>query len=539
MIKKIKIQESLRDYIERLTYEEARYKDLLNSVKKDSKYISDSEWDDSYNYFSNLYEESKIVLKIALDEVYEIYKDKIQNQLWHIHFTECCIIIGSAYTPDSIITEPYADYLRRLYPKEQIMSLQKNDTKAKDITLQVTDSCNMACSYCYQHDKGNHSMSFETGKKFLDMILDADDKCNSYITSTNCDGAMINFIGGEPWLEIDLISKLSDYFILQLFKRKHPWAIKFNFSVCSNGLLHFDPRVQKYLQEHRNHHGYNISIDGNKELHDSCRVDHRGKGTYDRAIAGVKDFREKYGDMMSSKMTLAPENIDKLYDALVEMIGVNKYNNINLNCVYEKGWTDEHAKIFYWELHKIIDWLFDNNLQYKVSLSLFTQACGIPIPPEETKNWCGGTGMMIALDYKGNIYPCLRYMESSSNLEQPLYIIGNIDEGIGHCKEYCDRIHCLDTITRQSQSTEKCLNCEIAMGCGWCSAYNYEEFGTPNKRATYICDMHHARALANTYYWRKMGINFPLNCSEEWVTKFIGKDEYEKIKMMEVGKNGK
>jgi hypothetical protein len=118
MIKKIKIQESLRDYIERLTYEEARYKDLLNSVKKDSKYISDSEWDDSYNYFSDLYEESKIVLKIALDEVYEIYKDKIQNQLWHIHFTECCIIIGSAYTPDSIITEPYADYLRRLYPKE-------------------------------------------------------------------------------------------------------------------------------------------------------------------------------------------------------------------------------------------------------------------------------------------------------------------------------------------------------------------------------------------------------------------------------------
>ena len=48
MIKKIKINESLRDYIERLSYEDARYTDLLNSVKKDNNYITDEEWDSSY-----------------------------------------------------------------------------------------------------------------------------------------------------------------------------------------------------------------------------------------------------------------------------------------------------------------------------------------------------------------------------------------------------------------------------------------------------------------------------------------------------------
>jgi hypothetical protein len=44
----------------------------------------------------------------------------------------------------------------------------------------------------------------------------------------------------------------------------------------------------------------------------------------------------------------------------------------------------------------------------------------------------------------------------------------------------------------------------VAKGCGWCSAYNYEEFGTINKRTTYICIMHKARVLANNYYWNKL-----------------------------------
>ena len=87
-------------------------------------------------------------------------------------------------------------------------------------------------------------MSFETAKRFIDMILDSDERINTYLDSNNTIGAVISFIGGEPWLEIDLISQVSDYILGELFRRKHPWAIKFCFSICSNGLLHFDKRVQ-------------------------------------------------------------------------------------------------------------------------------------------------------------------------------------------------------------------------------------------------------------------------------------------------------
>jgi hypothetical protein len=42
------------------------------------------------------------------------------------------------------------------------------------------------------------------------------------------------------------------------------------------------------------------------------------------------------------------------------------------------------------------------------------------------------------------------------------------------------------------------------MSCGWCTALNYQELGTPNARCTYICWMHRARSLANVYYWNQV-----------------------------------
>lgn len=537
-MKYIKIRTELRDYIEMLNYEQVRYKDLLDHARRCKHLMTEEEYKDPYEYYLTLYQEASICKQTALDEIKEIYKDQIGDNEWYIDFHNCYIVLGNIDNSTIIDTgETYSDYLRRLYPNDNYEAMHINGSHVKDITLQVTDACNMACTYCYQHNKSTHSMSFDVAKRFLSMILDADDRTNSYITSTKSEGAVIDFIGGEPWLEIDLITKVTDWFIVELFKRKHPWSIKFMISICSNGLLHFDNRVQEYLKIHNKHINYSISIDGNKELHDSCRLDLHGNGTYDRCIKAVYDYRDTFNGIIGSKMTIARDNVDKMYSAITSMV-LNGYTNINLNCIYEEGWNNNHANILYWQLHNIIDWLFDNGLQNKVRLSMLTEYCGKPQTEEDNSNWCGGLGLMIAVDYKGDIYPCLRYMESSLGSNVPPYIIGNIECGINRKKEHCDRIDCMSCITRRSQSTDECFNCPISKGCAWCSAYNYEVFGTPNKRATFICCMHKARSLANVYYWRRMGVDFPLNCPKEWAVEIIGEEEYEKLNMMEVSQNG-
>jgi hypothetical protein len=59
-MKIIKISEELKDYIERLNYEENRYHDLLQVVDRNSCPMTDDEWNSSYEYYSELFQEAKL-----------------------------------------------------------------------------------------------------------------------------------------------------------------------------------------------------------------------------------------------------------------------------------------------------------------------------------------------------------------------------------------------------------------------------------------------------------------------------------------------
>ena len=380
-------------------------------------------------------------------------------------------------------------------------------------------------------------MPFDVAKRFIDMLLAAkDDNDNEYVNSENSPGLIIEFIGGEPFLEIDLMDQITDYFISEMLRLQHPWATRYMISICSNGLLYFDERVQRYMQKHRNHLSFSITIDGNKELHDACRIQPNGKGSYDIAMAAVKDWMSK-GYFMGSKITVAPGNVMYVFDAVKDIIE-NDYDDININCVYEEGWTAEHALILYEQLKKLADYMLENNLVETHRVAMFEENFFKPKDPSDDQNWCGGNGAMIAVDWKGDIYPCLRYMESSLGESVPPMIIGNVYDGImtKQCEQDC--VHCLRSITRRSQSTDECFYCPIAEGCSWCSAFNYQTFGTADKRATYICIMHKARVLANVYFWnkwyRQQGLEkrFENHCPDEWALEIISQEELDILKQL-------
>ena len=52
-------------------------------------------------------------------------------------------------------------------------------------------------------------------------------------------------------------------------------------------------------------------------------------------------------------------------------------------------------------------------LENKIYISMFEEQMFHPKDINDTQNWCGGNGAMISIDWKGDIYPCIRYMESS------------------------------------------------------------------------------------------------------------------------------
>ena len=428
--------------------------------------------------------------------------------------------------------------ISRFYPYKYDRQKETNKIQTANVTFQVTDACNLRCTYCYQINKSTHKMPFEVAQKFIDILLENDENTQQYIDTRSSDAIIIEFIGGEPFLEVELMDQIMEYFIKRMIETDHPWQYNWRISISSNGTLYFEPKVQDFIKKWMDHLSFNISIDGNKELHDACRVFPDGSGSYDKAIAGVRHFVDVLGGVMGSKMTLAPANIKYTFEAVKGLIEQG-YTEINLNCIFEKGWTEEHATILYEQLKLLSNYILENDLDDNLYIAMYESHFFRPKTSDDIQNWCGGNGAMISLDWKGDIYPCIRYMESSLGKEIEPIIIGNVNTGIMTDAKCRNCINKLKAVNRINQSTEECINCPIAEGCAWCQAYNYQDSGDFNHRATYICIMHKARALANCYfwnlyYWKHNELKrFKLWLPDEECLKIISKEELDLLKALQ------
>ena len=433
--------------------------------------------------------------------------------------------------------ESYNELIYRLYPYDKIGN---NKIQTPNITFQVTDNCNLACTYCYQHNKGEHTMPLFIAQKFIDLLLENNSNTQQYIDTYACDAVILDFIGGEPFLEVELIDQIIEYFRTKTIQLNHPWQYNWRVSISSNGTLYFTQKVQDFIKKYNQFLSLGISIDGNKELHDKCRVfKNSTKGSYDIAIAAAHDYRKKYGHLSTSKITLSPDNIMYTANAIINLIQEG-YTAIHANCIFEKGWTVEHAQIFYQELKILADYLLNNNLEDKIFITLFQEQAFCPKGHDDITNWCGGNGQMLAVDYKGDIYPCIRYMESSLGEGIPPLRCGNVFNGLLFNNEQKAQIEQLKKVNRLTQSTNTCIDCKIAEGCAWCQAYNYEESkGNFNYRAINTCIMHKAQALANCYYWnyKYWKYNdlhrFKLWLNDEESLNIISKDELKLLKLLQ------
>lgn len=177
-------------------------------------------------------------------------------------------------------------------------------------------------------------MSEEVAYKFVDMLLD-EEKTGDYVNPHNSPFIILEFIGGEPFLEVELIDKTLAYWQRRTMELQHPWATRYMVSICSNGVLYRTPEVQRFIQKHRDHLSLSVTLDGTKELHDSCRIFPDGRGSYDVASDACLDLIERGFDV-GSKITIAPGNITYVNEALQHMVNFG-YTEINANCVYEEG----------------------------------------------------------------------------------------------------------------------------------------------------------------------------------------------------------
>ena len=375
--------------------------------------------------------------------------------------------------------------------KENTRSWQEGT--AKSITFIVTKDCQLACKYCYLVGKNEaERMSFDVAKAAVDYILDHEDEMPQR-------SVVWDFIGGEPFLEIDLIDKVCDYLKTEMFRRNHHWFNSYRFSFSTNGINYDSEKVQRFIEKNKSHLSIGITIDGTEMKHDINRVyKGTGKGSYKDVVRNIPLWLEQFPNG-GTKVTISSADIPYIKESVMHLFSLG-IHEVNINCVFEDVWKDGDDRIFEDQLVKLADAIIDNDLYEENSCSFFTELIGKPMDRvDENRNWCGA-GKMLSVDAAGNFYPCTRFAQYSLR-DKKAWIIGNIHDGIDK-----NKLRPFLTLDRCTQSNDECIGCEVASGCAWCQGENFDAADTHTvfQRATAICKMHKARVRANNYYWNKL-----------------------------------
>jgi len=146
------------------------------------------------------------------------------------------------------------------------------------IVVQPTPFCNINCSYCYLPQRDVKTVMAQHTIAALFTKLFASSWMQPHVT--------VIWHAGEP-----LVVPVAFYeTAFDVIESLRPASIEIRHSIQTNGLLISPAWCELFKKWHV---GVGVSIDGPKHWHDVHRVTRSGRGTFDRAIAGIRMLRRE------------------------------------------------------------------------------------------------------------------------------------------------------------------------------------------------------------------------------------------------------
>ena len=356
-----------------------------------------------------------------------------------------------------------------------VFDFKKRQTVVKALCLHIAHDCNLACKYCFAEEGEYHGrralMSFEVGKKALDFLV---------ANSGNRVNLEVDFFGGEPTLNFDVVKSLVEYG--RSLEKDH--NKKFRFTLTTNGVLLNDEILEFANREMGN---IVLSIDGRKEVNDRMRPFRGGQGSYDLIVPKFQKVAESRNQTnYYVRGTFTHFNTDFSEDVLhLADLG---FKQISVEPVVAQP-TDDYA-ITQEDLPKIreeYDKLAAEMIKRRREgrpFNFFHFMIDLQGGPCVAKrlSGCGAGTEYLAVTPWGDLYPCHQFVGNED------FLMGNVEEGVTR-DDIRDQFKGCNVYAK-----EKCRKCFAKFYCsGGCAANSYNFHGRIDDAYDIGCELERKR----------------------------------------------
>ncbi|MDD3653517.1 MAG: thioether cross-link-forming SCIFF peptide maturase [Desulfotomaculaceae bacterium] len=348
------------------------------------------------------------------------------------------------------------------------------DNGVKALCLHVAHDCNLRCEYCFA-SKGNYSMAnklmpLEVAIKSVDFLINK---------SGQRKNVEIDFFGGEPLLNFDVVKKTVEYGR----KVEVRTGKKFHFTITTNGMLLDDDAIS-YINE--NMDNVVISLDGRRKVHDAIRYDAAGKGSYEKILnSAMQLVRERGNKSYFIRGTFTSRNLDFHKD--VFHLADLGFGEISMEPVVGAGEDfhirKEHIPTILSEYERLA-YAYIKRIKsgkpfrfYHFNINVYNGPCLY-----KRVTACGAGTEYFAVTPEGELYPCHHLV----GLHE--FKAGDLNTGIINDS--------LRASFRESNifTKEECRKCWAKLFCsGGCHANAYYTNGNIMKPDKLVCEMQRKR----------------------------------------------
>lgn len=277
------------------------------------------------------------------------------------------------------------------------------------LTLNVTSSCNLRCSYCYaEYGKyGSNSKDLD-----IDEFLDVLERISYYYHTID----RIQFFGGEPLLAVNKIRAAVSFFQGAVAAKVITRMPK--FGIVTNGTLLHKNHVISFLKD--NNFNVTVSIDGGREITNSLRPKFlkRSSETYDQVEHGIKCAigagiaisTEGTYTVLHQKLGIKPiDVVDYVHDSF----GIR---SVHLAPAAYSHWGDQRPTeelavndFFHAAYTSGIRLCNNDGAMLELALGVATQIS----KKQRVQGYCPAFTTQLSIDAAGYVYPCFMSMSAS------------------------------------------------------------------------------------------------------------------------------